>query len=129
MRAFALALVGVLALSTPAGATEEDFTTAELLAIAEHGDAVDRLFLVSYTVGLAQGVQMSHQVSNAAGVALFCPQEDLSFGEALVLEILREQVDHHPQSADMEPRVVFFSGLMNRYPCEEERLGQLGQRR
>jgi hypothetical protein len=42
--------------------------------------------------------------------------------------VLREQVAWHPESAAMEPRVVFFTGLMNRYPCEEQ-LGQLGRPR
>lgn len=109
----------------PLPASADQFTTSELLAIAEDGDEVDRLFLVSYSAGLAQGVEMSHQVSNAAGVTFFCPDEQLKFGGELVLEILREQVAYYPQSAAMEPRVVFFNGLMSRYPCEGEQLGQV----
>jgi hypothetical protein len=129
MRRSVLALLAAASLSLPTGAAAESFTTKELLRIAEEGDAVDQLFLVSYTVGLAQGVEMSHQASNTAGLAFFCPQESLSFGQELVMSILREQVAHYPQSAEMEPRVVFFNGLVSRYPCEEERLGQLGRER
>lgn len=125
MRRSLLALTLAATLSVPTTALAERFTTRELLAIDEHGDAVDRLFLVSYAVGLAQGIEMSHQALHAAGVAFFCPQEQVSFGEDLVLEILREQVAEHPQSSEMEPRVVFFTGLMSRYPCEGEQMGQL----
>jgi hypothetical protein len=127
MRRSILTLSVAACLLAPAGAAAESFTTKELLTIADHGDEVDRLFLVSYAAGLAQGVEMSHQVSNAAGVSFFCPEERLTFGQELVLEILREQVAYFPQSAEMEPRVVFFTGLMNRYPCDEE-LGLLGRR-
>ncbi len=125
MRLPALALAAALAL--PAPALAESFTTSELLAIAENGDEVDRLFLVSYAAGLAQGVEMSHQVASEAGLAFFCPTEPLSFGGDLVLDVLREQVAWHPESAAMEPRVVFFNGLMSRYPCAQQQLGQLGR--
>ena len=127
MRLSALALAAALALPAPVAA--EPFTTAELLAIDDHGDEVDRLFLVSYAAGLAQGVEMSHQVAAEAGMAFFCPKEKLSFGGELVLDVLREQVAWYPQSAAMEPRVVFFTGLMKRYPCEEQQLGELGRPR
>jgi hypothetical protein len=126
MRLFTLALVTAVAL--PAPALADSFTTSELLSIADGGDEVDRLFLASYAAGLAQGVEMSHQVATEAGVELFCPTEPLSFGGELVLDVLREQVAWHPESAAMEPRVVFFTGLMNRYPCEEQ-LGELGRPR
>ena len=127
MRFSALALVTALAL--PAPAVADSFTTSELLAIDDHGDEIDRLFLVSYAAGLAQGVEMSHQVASEAGLAFFCPTEPLSFGGELVMDVLREQVAWHPESAAMEPRVVFFTGLMNRYPCKEQQLGQLGRPR
>ena len=126
MRLSTLALVTALAL--PAPALADSFTTSELLAIAQSGDEVDRLFLVSYAAGLAQGVEMSHQVASEAGLTFFCPTEPLRFGGELVLAVLREQVAWHPESAAMEPRVVFFAGLVNRYPCEEQQLGQLGRR-
>lgn len=127
MRSCILALAAALAL--PAPALAESFTTSELLEIADHGDEVDRLFMVSYVAGLAQGVEMSHQVANEAGVAFFCPQEPVRFGGELVLDVLREQVAWYPQSAAMEPRVVFFNGLMKRYPCADRQLGQLGRPR
>ena len=125
MRLSALALAAALALPAPVAA--EPFTTAELLAIADHGDDVDRLFMVSYTAGLAQGVEMSHQLAAEAGTAFFCPKEELEFGGDLVLAVLREQVAWHPQSASLEPRIVFFTGLMKRYPCEDRQLGRLGR--
>lgn len=125
LSAFALATALVL----PAPALADSFTTSELLAIADGGDEVDRLFLVSYAAGLAQGVEMSHQAASEAGIAFFCPTEQLDFGDELVLDVLREQVDWHPEAAAMEPRVVFFTGLMNRYPCEVGQLGQLGRPR
>lgn len=127
MRFSAFALATALVLPLPA--LGDSFTTSELLAIADGGDELDRLFLVSYAAGLAQGVEMSHQVATEAGVSFFCPAGEVEFGGELVLDVLREQVGWHPEAAAMEPRVVFFTGLMNRYPCAEEQLGQLGRPR
>jgi hypothetical protein len=118
MRNPALALAILLAIPLPAAADE--FTTSELLAIADGGDDVDRLYFESYAVGLAEGVEMSHQVASSAGVAFFCPEAGLLFGGALVLDVLREQMAWYPQAAAMEPRVVFFTGLIKRYPCDEQ---------
>jgi hypothetical protein len=70
-RLSALALATSLAL--PAAALADSFTTSELLAIDDHGDEVDRLFLASYAAGLAQGVEMSQQVASEAGLAFFAP--------------------------------------------------------
>lgn len=126
MRTSAFALATALAFTAPAAA--EQLTTSALLDFAEHGDLVDRLFLESYIAGLADGVELSHEVARSAGVAFFCPGDGLRFSGDLVLDILREQVAWHPQARSMEPRVVFFTGLVKRYPCQEQ-LGQLGGRR
>jgi len=116
-------LATLLAFSPPAAA--EEFTTSDLLAMADGGDEVDRLTLESYVAGLAEGVEMSHLVASSGGVAFFCPEAGLSFGGELVMEILREQVAWFPQAKSMAPRVVFFTGLVKRYPCQEQ-VGLLG---
>jgi len=119
------ALAAGLASAGPAEA--RSLTTSELLVMAEQGDAVDRLFLESYVAGLAEGVAFSHQVASSAGVSFFCPEAGLRFGGELVMDILREQVAWFPQAKAMEPGVVFFTGLIARYPCQEQ-VGRLGQR-
>jgi hypothetical protein len=84
----------------------------------EHGNQVVRLAIGFYLLGLedAFGWANSHQIKSGVGPT-YCPPEKLTLTVQDDVNILKQFITAHPETADYPTGLIFRHALQDRFPC------------
>lgn len=114
--ALALSIFAVSGFAAPSASDESSGVTGNFaLRSMEHPEGERDTYISGILYGFMQGMIVS-QV--ATGAKLFCPPEDMSFGQ--LYDIMKRELRLHPESRHLRFSALTFGYMVRNYPCSSK---------